>query len=416
MSLELELQLHQAAFQANQPQTVYALVDLKPGALAARMPLDLRLVLDVSGSMSSQARKGDRQSKLDLMKKAAMGMVETLQPGDHLAIVAFDHEARQVFEGAIAGEADRQAACDKLKRLRESGGTSILAGLEAAVGQPTLPGHVGRAVLVTDGEGEAGEEPACQRLAFDQRGQLTWLVYGIGTQYNDVFLDSLAAANGGQYAHISDMHQAVAAFKAEAAVMGEIALAGLVLTVEPEPGIELVRADRIVPQTLPLPVHLPQFFSADLGDLDRVRGQKVLLQLSVPALAAGVQLLARLRCGYHVPALKLLNQQAHLPLVATFAAEAGGSDPEVLRTVTLAGAGRLYTLGLAEAAQGAGDAAVRTLGSAAGLYDQLGLVGMSQQLVTLTSGLANGGMDEDVKRTLTTMARQAWQQGGHDVP
>jgi hypothetical protein len=59
---------------------------------------------------------------------------------------------------------------------------------------------------------------------------------------------------------------------------------------------------------------------------------------------------------------------------------------------------------------------VRTLGSAAGLYDQLGLTGMSQQLVTLTSGLANGGMDEDVKRTLTTMARQAWQQGGPDVP
>jgi hypothetical protein len=211
------------------------------------------------------------------------------------------------------------------------------------------------------------------------------------------------------------MGTAVAQFVAEIQVMGEIALTNLVITLEPEPGVELLKVDRIVPQTLALPVHLPGFFSADLGDVDKARGQKLLVQLAVPALAPGDHPLARIRCGYHVPALKLLNQQRELVLTATFAVEAAGPDGEVLRTVQLAGATRLATLGLAEAANGAGDAAVRTLGSAAGLYDALGMADMSAKLVTLTSGIAGGAVDEDVKRTLTTMTRQAWQQGGgHD--
>jgi Mg-chelatase subunit ChlD len=417
MSLELNAQLHQAAFQAGQPQSVYALLDFQPAAAIARMPLDLRLVLDISGSMSDVANPGDPTSKLALLREAVAGMLERLQPGDHVKVVPFEDRARVLYEGTIKSDADKQQAIAKVRALKTAGGTSILAGLEKATQQPALPGHVSRLVLVTDGDGAHSEEADCERLAFDQRGRCTWLVYGIGTGYNDAFLDALNRANGGQYVHLSATHAAVDQFAAEMQVMGEIALTNLVVTLEPTPGVELVKVDRIVPQTLALPVHLPHFLSADLGDVDKGRGQKLLVQLSVPALAVGDHPLLRVRCGFHVPALKRLNEQRELVVTASFAPEAAGPDGEVLRTVQLAGATRLATLGLAEAANGAGDAAVRTLGSAAGLYDALGLADMSQKLVTLTSGLAGGAVDEDVKRTLTTMTRQAWQQGGgHELP
>ncbi|MDB5098017.1 MAG: von Willebrand factor, type [Cyanobacteria bacterium RYN_339] len=417
MSLDLTTKLHQAAFQAGQPQSVYALLDFQPAATIARMPLDLRLVLDISASMSDQANPGDRATKLALLRDAVAGMMEDLQPGDHVKVVPFDDKSRVAYEGVIRTDADKQKAIAKVLALHTSGGTSILAGLECGLKEAALPGHVARVVLVTDGEGAQREEPDCERLAFDQRGKSTWLVYGIGIGYNDAFLDALARANGGQYVHLSNMQTAVAQFAAEMRVMGEIALTNLVVTLEPVPGVELVKVDRIVPQTLALPVHMPTFLSADLGDVDKARGQKLLVQLSVPALGVGDQPLLRVRCGFHVPALKLLNQQRDLLVTATFAAEAAGPDGEVLRTVQLAGATRLATLGLAEAASGAGDAAVRTLGSAAGLYDALGMADMSAKLVTLSSGLAGtGAVDEDVKRTLTTMSRQAWQQGGGNDP
>lgn len=412
MSLKLTADLHQAAYLAAQPQTVYALLSLAPDGVTARLPLDLRLVLDASGSMDLPARADGPETKLALLKDAVVAMLERVEVGDHVTIVRFDHSAKSLFSRPIRSNRDRDDAVHAVRKLRADGGTSVLSGLQLALHDKPLPDTVSRLVLVTDGEGDTSEESGCERLAFDARGQATWLVYGIGVGYNDSFLDRLSQANGGQYVHLSDLATADALFADEVSVMGAVALTNLILTVEPAPGVALVKADRIVPQVLPLPVPSPDFLSADLGDVDRARGQKLLLQLSVPALGVGVHPLATVRAGYHVPARKLLNQQTSLALTLSVSLDALSclADGEVLRTAQLAGAGRLYTLGLAEAAQGQGGAAARSLTSAAGLYQGLGLADMGQKLVTLASGVAAaGGLDEEVKRTLTTLSRQAWQ-------
>lgn len=411
MALDLHASLGRPAYPPGAPQAVYALLDLAAAGVAGRLPLDLRLVLDVSGSMSSEAAEGGRQSKLDLLAEAAQAMLALVEPGDHVKLVAFDDNAKVLFDRSIRKPQDRHQAQAALAKLRCGGGTRISRGLEAAVAGGFLPDHVARVVLVTDGE-TSNDEAACERLAFDQRGRAAWLVYGIGIGYNDAFLDRLAQANGGSFVHLGAMAGARDTFAAEMRVMGAVALTGLVAEILPAPGVELTRVDRIVPQVLPVPVQNPAGLTVDLGDLDRVRGQKLLLQLTAPALAAGSHPLASIRVGYHVPSRKLLNQQATLDLMLVVDPAAAGlaGDAEVLRTVQLAGAGRLYTLGLAEAAGGQADASARTLASAAGLYDGLGLAAMGDQLRTLTSGLATrGALDEDAKRTLTTMARASWQ-------
>jgi len=412
MALDLTAALGRPAYPPGAPQAVYALLDLSAAAVAGRLPLDLRLVLDASGSMSSEASPGGRQTKLDLLVQAAEAMIALVEPGDHVTLVSFDDRPKVLFDGPIRQAQDRDAARAALGKLRCGGGTMIARALQGAVQGGWLPDHVARLVLVTDGE-TSGDEAACERLAFDQRGTAAWLVYGIGVDYNDAFLDRLAQANGGTFVHLGDMAAARDVFAAEMQVMGAVALTGLVAEIVPAPGVELTRVDRIVPHVLPVPVQDPRGLSVDLGDLDRVRGQKLLLQLTAPALPAGTHALAQVRVGYHVPSRKLLNQQATLALELVVDPLAAGlpGDAEVLRTVQLAGAGRLYTLGLAEAAGGNADASVRTLASAAGLYDGLGLAAMGDQLRTLTSDLATrGAFDEDAKRTLTTMARGAgWQ-------
>lgn len=413
MSLDLQLDFHQNAYLADQAQTIYALLHFAPQAFAGRMPLDLRLVLDHSGSMSSPARSGQRGDKLTLLKEAVIEMIGHLEPGDRLQVVAFDDQAESLFDDVIRGDRDLERARKAVKKLQVGGGTNLDRGLALACADAPLPDRVNRLVVVTDGE-TYGEED-CTRLAFDSRGTSTWLVYGIGVDYNDHFLDQLAQANGGQFVHLSDLDAATAAFVREVKVMGEVALTNLVASVEPVPGIELAKADRIVPQFLPVAIATPQFLSVDLGDVDRARGQKLLLQLTVPAMPAGRAVLARIKASYHVPARKLLNQLLELELAVTMTADAGAivHAAEVLRTVQLAGAGRLATLGLAEAASGQGGKAAMTLASAGMVYDQLGLDDLSTKLKTLTSTLATQGAfsgdSEDVKRTLTTMARQAWE-------
>lgn len=411
MSLSLTPSLGQAAYLPAQPQAIYALLDFAPAGVTGRMPLDLRIVIDDSGSMGSPASRASGQSKKDLVVDAVAAMLELVEPGDFVTITMFDDTAKNLFSGPILGAAERHKAIAALAKLGRGGGTQISAGLEKALKAPFLPDRVGRVVLVTDGE-TGGDEADCERLAFDQRGLASWLVYGIGIDYNDAFLDRLAQANGGMFVHLGDLQGARDVFAQEVAVMAEVALTNLIVNVEPLSALELTRADRIVPQVLALPIHDPRFLAVDLGDVDRVRGQKVLLQLSAPALPAGRHALARIRCSYHVPARKLLNQTLEVVLEAEFTPEAArlSPDADVMRTAQLAGAGRLYTLGLAEAAAGQADASQRTLASAAGLYDHLGLDAMGDKLRTLTSGLATrGALDEDVKRTLTTMARQAWQ-------
>jgi Mg-chelatase subunit ChlD len=393
-------------------------LEFSPVAVQGRMPLDLRLVLDHSGSMGSNARQGSRQTKLELLKQAAAAMIGQLELGDRVTVVFFDDQAKTVYQRVIRSDKDLKDAQKAVKGIPCGGGTSVLTGLETALSDVVLPGHIGRLVLVTDGETQMGEEPDCERIAFDQRGAMTWLVYGIGIEYNDKFLDDLARANGGTYAHLSDMQAAADTFAAEVQVMGDIALTGLVVNVEPAPGVEIARADRIVPQTVAVPVAMPNFLSVDLGDVDRARGQKLLLQLTVPPMGLGVQSLGLVRCGYHVPVKKLLNQTRDVPLDVPFAAEVGVSDGEVLRTIQLAGATRLTTLGMAELQGGDGGLGARTLASSAQLFDQLGMADMGDRLRTLTSAFqASGtiaGDAEDARRTLTTMARQAWQLGGDD--
>lgn len=409
MSLGLEIQTHQAGYAAGRDQTVYALLDFQPGPNGGRLPVDLRVVLDNSGSMGSEAGPGVTRTKLELCQEAVALLLDSLQPGDHLCLVRFDDSASKLWEGFIGVTAsEKQKALKALKKLRPGGGTSILAGLTEALGEAPLPGYAARVVLVTDGEGNQHEEASCERMAFDLRGQATWLVYGTGVGYNDSFLDAVARANDGRYTHLASAVSAWDDFAAEAAVMGSVAVTGLTVTIEPVPGVELTRADRIVPEILPLPVHLPTYLAASLGEVDAVRGQKLLLQLAVSGQAAGKRAIARIQASYHLPARKLLDQKLDLMLEVEFGEGAGLLDQDVLRTVRLAGASRLATLGLGQAAGGQADAAIRTLNSAMGVYDDMGLTGASQQLRTLSRTLtSSGAIDEEAKRTLTTIARQA---------
>src|SRR5581483_1838788 len=65
--------------------------DVAPGeAVAKHRPVDLALVLDVSGSMADD-------NKIGLMRQACLGLADQLSSDDRVAVVSFSDDARVLF-------------------------------------------------------------------------------------------------------------------------------------------------------------------------------------------------------------------------------------------------------------------------------------------------------------------------------
>ena len=124
------------------------------------VPTDFVLLADVSGSMS-----GD---KLMSLKDALMKLSNMFAAHDRVALVAFDHEAKQLTPLApITADADQGAAFRRAAMfLQDAGGTNITDALGAAQAilsarASELRARAGQVLLLTDGmDPEAWQAPA----------------------------------------------------------------------------------------------------------------------------------------------------------------------------------------------------------------------------------------------------------------
>lgn len=169
------------------------------GATPTRKPLDLVLLVDRSGSMSSDDR-------LVLAKRALHRIAEELRDGDTVDLVSFSDD---VTIDARSQHVDGDGLSDAINRLTPSGGTNLEAGLEAAYELATT--HVRgvsretRVVLFTDananlGETDSGALAAIAQAYKDHGVRLT--AVGIGSDIDDENLDKLSERGHGAYAFL----------------------------------------------------------------------------------------------------------------------------------------------------------------------------------------------------------------------
>jgi Ca-activated chloride channel family protein len=136
-------------------------------------------------------------------------------------------------------------------------------------------------VLITDGR-TYGDEKECVQLAEEaaEKG-LTISALGIGTEWNDEFLDELTGLTGGvcQYvASADDLHS----FLEEKFVgIGQVFAGGLSYFMEKDPGVEMKYAFRLEPDAGPLSHDSP----LQLGDLPRETSLSVLMEFLVTAVS-----------------------------------------------------------------------------------------------------------------------------------
>merc|ERR1719502_1477535 len=103
-----------------------------------RLPADVCVVVDVSGSMGEESTVQDASgatqrfglSLLDVTKHAVRTVIETLGPRDRLSVVAFDAVARCVLDSVGMDAAGKATARAELEKLRPGSTTNLWGGLE----------------------------------------------------------------------------------------------------------------------------------------------------------------------------------------------------------------------------------------------------------------------------------------------
>jgi len=168
-------------------------------------PVNLSVVIDVSGSMSGEDR-------LEYVKQGLEIMVGFLDEDDIVSVVAFSNEARVVR--AAAPVARRDALVALIRALQPEHSTNVHAGLMLGyqeVEKNLKAGKHNKVILLSDGETNVGivdpEKIVAESKAWNDRG-VGLTTIGVGLQYNDKLMSGLAAAAKGTY-HFLDSAQGI---------------------------------------------------------------------------------------------------------------------------------------------------------------------------------------------------------------
>ena len=323
-------------------QLAYVLVEAQPSATAtqARMPLNLALVLDHSGSM-----KG---AKLAAVKEAVKIVINQLAPTDIVSVVIFDDNVRVVVGAQPAS--DKAGLAKLVDGIKDGGGTAMSLGMNVGLTELrkyASAGTVSRMILLTDGV-TYGDADRCRRIA-DDAGAAGIGIHplGIGADWDEDLLDNIGQRSSGMPAEfIRRADDALALFERQLQSAVSVSVRNVVLTVRLPAGVTPKRNVKV----LPLISELPRDTLSDreavvtIGDLERGSPQAVLLELMVEPKPAGTFRIAQAEVSYDIPGG--VQERVRADAVVTFTNEVvppGEANAVVLNYAEKANAHRLVT-------------------------------------------------------------------------
>lgn len=275
-------------------------VSATPDPFEGQVPMNLCLILDHSGSMSGQP--------LETVKQAAKELIDRLNVGDRISVVAFDHRAKVLVPNQDITDPDEIKK--KIDGLRSSGGTAIDEGLKLGIEELAKgkKDRISQGFLLTDGENEHGNNQRCLKLAkLATEYKLTINCLGFGDDWNQDILEKIADAGGGTLGYIEYPEQAIAEFGRLFTRMQSVGLTNAYLLFSLFPNVRLAQLKpiaQVYPDTIELPVQPEgEQLAVRLGDLMKDTERVILANLYVSNLSIGKQAIAQIQVRYDDPAL-----------------------------------------------------------------------------------------------------------------
>lgn len=197
------------------------MVSVKPPKGTQPTPLDVVCVVDVSGSMGSEAKtqnssgvvEGHGLSLLDIVKHAVKTIIHILTDHDRLSLVSFSTTAKVVFNLIKMDSAGKSRALKEVDKLATDDSTNLwdglYTGLEVIRKSENKAGHLQSLLLLTDGQPNIvpprGHLPMLTRYQKEHpEMNCTINTFGFGYNLDSALLQDLSISGNGFYAFIPD--------------------------------------------------------------------------------------------------------------------------------------------------------------------------------------------------------------------
>jgi Ca-activated chloride channel family protein len=399
-----------------QPDELTVLLELAaPEAPKAdkRPPAAVQVVLDRSGSMDGE--------RLDAAKRALVALVDRLHPQDRFGVVAFDNTVQIV---APAGPlTDRQALKHAVAGVFSGGMTNLsgglLRGLQEAKRVATDAGAT--LLLLSDGHANEGitDHDKLAAVAASARAHgVTTSTIGIGLDYDEAMLATVARAGQGGHAFAPDGDAAAGAVAGEVDGLLSKTVQAASLTIRPTGDVDSITVWN------DLPSHgIEDGVVAELGDLWAGEARKVLVTFAVPAMPGlGLAQVATLELTY-VALPDLVEQTISIPVHVNVVPgdQAAGriQDPNVTNELLFQRAQQAKRRAVDALNRGDTEAARAEYQSASAVIAAAGsddeeLAEEAGILAELDSDVAAGELRLAAKRSWMEHAGKARQRGRHN--
>lgn len=363
MALQITSALDKSLASRNQLSQIYLMLKLEPDAgVVARIPINIAMVIDASGSMTGE--------KLRRAKEAASLVVRSLASTDRVAVVAYNDQVRVAAPSTMISAAARNELMYQISRIGTGGTTNLsggwLTGCQEVASHQTRGNQIDRVLLLTDGLANLGivnpDELAEHARQLRVRGVSTSTM-GIGADFNEELLVALARQGGGRFQYVETVKHIPDCVAGELGEIQQVSARSAALEVVLPDGVEPDEClNDYTTETISggLRIHL--------GDILAGNIQRVILKLNVRSENAPRDLSIQTRVMYTDTATGRGTESSVPPVTLSFAGdaevEAQPVNDEVAREVGLLLSARAKEKAARLVREGGSDAAVANIQAA----------------------------------------------------
>jgi Ca-activated chloride channel family protein len=363
----------------------------------SRLPLNLAVVIDRSGSMYDERR-------LEFVVDAVKFLAESVAPEDKVAIVAFADRAKVIVSpDEIHDKGAVRRAIDDIDLLEIGGGTQMALGMRAAIDEVNKnlsSDRLNRVLVLTDGQ--TYEETACLDLASQNRDRMSFSAMGVGAEFNEKLLMRIAQDSHGKYHFIGDPAEIPGIFEDELQGLRAVTVRNGRMEITLAQGVQVREAFRASPEIYSLGAPLvgdDRRVSYEIGDLEANVPGSVLMTLVLPPRKPGTVRVLQSTLRYEVPGAGEQSVSRDLTVEYTLERTLGGKvNGRVMNLVDQVSIAKMQSRAEEELKAGNVDRATRLLGNAIQGTQRLGNIKATQALM---------GLMDQVKKTQTLQGKAA---------